>query len=81
MQARAQSWKGLYNLLEAFRERFELREQSSTSAGGGVAGRTNTALHLPNWFEDGAEYRLKKSLVRRTWGIIAFIEIEGTDLL
>lgn len=69
MQARAQSWKGLYHLLQAFRERFEQREQreqqvSRGGGRGGGGGRNKAALLLPNWFEDAAEYRLKKALVR-----------------
>lgn len=63
-QARAQSWKGMYHLLEAFGERFEQRQQAVAS-GGNVAHSKASALLLPNWFEDAAEYRLKKSLVRK----------------
>lgn len=69
-QARAQSWKGLYHLLQAFGERFEQRDPKAGRAGAGLAlagaagGATrSSALLLPNWFEDAAEYRLKKALV------------------
>lgn len=34
------------------------------ASGGNVANSKNSALLLPNWFDDAAEYRLKKSLVR-----------------
>ena len=60
----------MYHLLQAFGERFEQRDSKTARSGlglglggsGSVASR-NSALLLPNWFEDAAEYRLKKALV------------------
>lgn len=69
-QARAQNWRGLYHLIQAFGERFEQRDPKAGRAGAGLAlagvsggSSRSSALLLPNWFEDAAEYRLKKALV------------------
>lgn len=68
------------HLLKAFAERFEQRDSKTPPRSGrglGIgatlsAGNRKSALLLPNWFEDAAEYRLKKALVRRGQGVVVF---------
>lgn len=72
LQTRAQNWRGLEHLLKAFAERFEQRDAKRPGTGLGIGGSLSaanrkSALLLPNWFDDAAEYRLKKALVRLTW--------------
>ncbi|CAM9486185.1 unnamed protein product [Phaeothamnion confervicola] len=83
------SWRGLNLLFRAFAERFESSPAGLAAAngcaggggggggsggGGGGDGAVGSSVLLPNWFDDPAEYALKKAMV---WAVANIRALNG----